>query len=125
MTAEQIIAEIEAIAKEAKLLEEKANYFETMMEHYKAERNVARKIADSAMLESDRLRAQCGRLEYELEKYKWQPIDTFDRRMFSIMTTGIPDSCEVVKYKGEVPDWAAMWTSIPPIPRAVEKDNGA
>jgi hypothetical protein len=55
----------------------------------------------------------------ELEKYKWRPIETFDNRMFSIMSTGIPDSAEVVKYKGDVPEWAAMWTALPPIPRNI------
>lgn len=96
---------------------DQANYWETMSQHHKAERDTARKIADSAMLESDQLRSRCRKLEKELEKYRWQPIDTFDRSMFSIMTTGIPDSTEVVKYKGEVPEWANMWIALPPIPR--------
>jgi len=96
---------------------DQANYWETMSQHHKAERDTARKIADSAMLESDQLRSKCSRLEMELDKYKWRPIETFDRRMFSVMTGGIPDSTEVVKYKGDIPEWAAMWTALPSIPR--------
>lgn len=69
--------------------------------------------------ERDTWRDKAKRLEMELEKYKWRPIETFDNRMFSIMTTGIPDSAEVVKYKGDVPEWAAMWTALPPIPRNI------
>jgi hypothetical protein len=71
------------------------------------------------MEERDTWRDKAKRLEMELEKYKWRPIETFDNRMFSIMTTGIPDSAEVVKYKGDVPEWAAMWTALPPIPRNI------
>ena len=37
--------------------------------------------------------------------------------MFSIMSSGIPDSAEVVKYKGDVPAWAAFWMPLPAIPK--------
>lgn len=98
MSAEKIIKEIGEIIEERDTWKDKANYWETMSRHHEAERE---------------------RLGMELEKYKWRPIETFDHRMFSVMTTGIPDSCEVVKYKGDVPEWAAMWTSLPPIPRTI------
>lgn len=47
----------------------------------------------------------------------WQPIHTFNGEMFSIMSSGIPDSAEVVKYKGDVPAWAAFWMPLPAIPK--------
>lgn len=37
--------------------------------------------------------------------------------MFSIMSSGIPDSAEVVKYKGDVPAWAKFWMPLPAIPK--------
>ena len=46
----------------------------------------------------------------------WQPIHTFNGSMFSIMSNGIPDSAEVVKYKGNVPAWAAFCMPLPPVP---------
>lgn len=103
MTAQKIIEDIQLIVTEMETWRDRANYWETMSRHHEAER---------------------VRLEMELDKYKWRPIETFDSRMFSIMTAGIPDSCEVVKYKGDIPDWAAMWTAVPPIPRAVEESDG-
>lgn len=42
----------------------------------------------------------------------WQTIDTFDHRMFSVMSNGTPDGAEVVKYKGEVPEWATHWKPL-------------
>lgn len=98
MTVKEIIAEIEELIKERDTWIDKANYWETMAKHHEAKRDEAEK---------------------ELEQYSWKPIETFDRRMFSLMTTGIPDSTEVVKYKGEVPEWAQLWMSLPPIPRNI------
>ena len=47
-----------------------------------------------------------------LELY-WRPIESFDNRMFSLMSNGTPDTCEVVKYKGEIPAWATQWCPLP------------
>lgn len=46
----------------------------------------------------------------------WIPICQFDRRMFSIMTNGTPDTTEVVKYKGEIPGWAKYWKPLDDMP---------
>ena len=46
----------------------------------------------------------------------WLPISTFDNRMFSLMSDGTPEGTEVVKYKGEVPDWAKWWMPLPILP---------
>ena len=43
----------------------------------------------------------------------WRPINTFDHRMFSLMSNGTPDTCEVVKYKGYLPEWATQWCPLP------------
>ena len=51
------------------------------------------------------------------EKDEWQPIETFDSRMFSIMTNGTVDGTEVVKYKGYVPDWAKYWRPMVEMPK--------
>jgi hypothetical protein len=57
-------------------------------------------------------------LEFKIAQMSdWQPIDTFDHRMFSIMSNGLEDYSEVVKYKGEVPEWALLWHPFPPINR--------
>ena len=47
-----------------------------------------------------------------IEEHEWRPIETFDRRMFSMMTNGTPDCTEVVKYKGDIPDWATYWRPL-------------
>lgn len=47
----------------------------------------------------------------------WKPIETFDGSMFSLMSSGIPDCTEVVKYKGEVPEWAKWWMPLPSVLR--------
>lgn len=44
---------------------------------------------------------------------KFYPIETFDGRMFSIMSDGTPDCSEVFKYKGEIPDIYTMWSPMP------------
>ena len=46
----------------------------------------------------------------------WEPIETFNGGMFSIMTNGLPEGTEVVKYKGEVPGWATHWRPLPRLP---------
>lgn len=117
MTAQKIIEEIQAIIGEMETWRDKANYWETTSQHHKAERDEARKIAESAMFESDQLRSRCAKLEMELDNYKWRDIETFDNRMFSIMSVGIPDATEVVKYKGDIPEWSRLWMPLPPLPR--------
>jgi len=47
----------------------------------------------------------------------WRPIEAFNGEMFSIMTNGIPEGTEIVKYKGEVPAWARWWMPLPTTPR--------
>jgi uncharacterized coiled-coil DUF342 family protein len=90
-----IMNEINKIIQERDYWRDRANHWETMATHHREERE---------------------ELKNKLEKYRWKPIEDFDRRMFSLMSTGIPDSTEVVKYKGEIPDWAAVWTEVPPLP---------
>lgn len=51
----------------------------------------------------------------------WQPIHTFKGAMFSIMSSGIPESAEVVKYKGNVPRWAKYWMPLPVIPKELRE----
>ena len=104
MTLAQIIEKVEAIANECDEWRDKANYFETTMQHYKA---------------------KCQELEKKLDDYSWRPMETFDHRMFYIISTGIPDSCEVMKYKGDIPDHGVIWMPLPPIPRElVEQTRG-
>lgn len=47
---------------------------------------------------------------------RWSRIDCpfrpFDHRMFSVMSDGTPDSTQVVKYKGTVPEWATHWRPL-------------
>ena len=47
----------------------------------------------------------------------WRPIEEFNGEMFTIMTNGIPEGTEIVKYKGEVPTWARWWMPLPTTPR--------
>jgi hypothetical protein len=98
MTVKEIIKKIEELVEERDTWIDKANYWETMAKHHEAKRD---------------------EVEKELEEYDWKPIETFDRSMFSLMTTGIPDSTEYVKYKGEVPDWPRFWAKVRPIPRNI------
>ena len=48
-------------------------------------------------------------LKAELAKYDWQPIDTHNGKMFIVVSQGTPDTAEVLKYKGEIPDWVTHW----------------
>lgn len=57
-------------------------------------------------------------LDKQHEKFiEWIPISEFDHRMFSIMTNGTPDCTAVVKYKGEVPEWATHWKPLDDMPK--------
>ena len=47
----------------------------------------------------------------------WRPIEEFNGDTFTIMTNGIPEGTEVVKYKGEIPAWARWWMPLPTTPR--------
>ena len=50
-------------------------------------------------------------------KMVWRSINTFDGSMFSLMTNGTPDTTEVVKYKGAIPEWATHWMPLPEGPK--------
>ena len=55
--------------------------------------------------------------EQEPAATSWLPIEKFNGETFSIMTNGLPDCTEVVKYKGTVPQWARWWKPLPALPR--------
>jgi hypothetical protein len=51
----------------------------------------------------------------------WRPIQEFNGEMFCLLSSGLPESYTVLKYKGDIPSWAKFWMPIPPIPREVRK----
>jgi len=55
-------------------------------------------------------------LKRQIKNAQWQPIDTFDQRMFSIMTNGTPDGTEVFKYKGYIPEKFTHWKPLLDMP---------
>lgn len=54
----------------------------------------------------------------------WRKIETFDNRMFSLITDGTPDGTYIFKYKGWVPDNATHWKPLDTMP-AAPSDEGA
>lgn len=61
------------------------------------------------------------RLRELVKKSEWEPIDTFDNRMFSVMSDGTPEGTEVFKYKGfGVPDYFKFWKPLGSLPKMGE-----
>ena len=52
----------------------------------------------------------------------WRPIEEFDGEMFCILSSGLPESATIFKYKGDLPAWAKFWMPLPPIPRELRQN---